>query len=1073
MIVSDIFNDAAEVLGVSDETYVLNKLSDAVQLLANKNDYRCLIGYVDICACSDGRTLALPRNIDVPMAVNIEGKPALFRNQWYEFHLNGFGSNDRSGNLTWTDVGYFPTAMDIVRNGYLVALADSKVDLGKKVRVFGYDDQKHWIRTQDEDGNWLDGFLVPVNIIGDYPAGVITADSTRLFVRNATVNETNSFSILSGANDFVSGAYAKITQLAAPVITPIDYGSSYYLRKADDGTISLHTSRSGALTNTEKIIFTSLGATSQVTLKDTRAIRVQTKFVLGASANLATGNRISFTAATMPTGILAGVDYYVNVIDTTNVTLHPTQTKATNNVERIDVSTAGAGITASVKQDLAPITTLDFAINHNFSTGDGVLAANGTGTLPSPLTQGLTYFVRTVSAKKITLHLAQADAIAGLNPIILTDNGAGTSTIVKQIAASASAGSTSNIQCSAHGLASGDFCQFSTTGVLPTPITQGTVYLAGTPLSANSFSLQDTSAAAVNITAVGSGQLYLVLSRAFTIGFTSQWRSNVADLVTGAIAKVDSTGSLPVATPILSESSDYYIRKIDSETLELFTSLAKANDSSSRVITSRKRTANVAAVTTQSAHGFSNGDLIDLSGIGSDMDGTLATVGITDGGGSYVQGSTVTLENGAGNQATATIDVAVGVITGFTIVDSGSNFVAGEALTLTGGGGTLAVVTVGTVTDNVNKTATSTYNQQKASVTVTSPTEFEYASTGLNEALTTEPNVGTAYFSDVKVTALGSGILSLVFDRSGSFAPLSSNFDIESADYLLDAATIRLATTDTLPTPFLPATDYRLNKNDDGSVSIEDLNGVAITIANIGKGTHDLSISRDFAPTLATGFDVTANAYDDGDSVTVSATTLPTPFVAHTAYYVRQVGENAIELYDTASNARNVGSTAGRIRPVSVGASIQILQTLANIKVSSITKIRKEQINLYINLYCFDDGRDNGLTNLARLYPDEIETNYRRIQLGVNCSWARIRYQYTVFNLYSLNDHIPIQNKQAILLMLRSISMRQKDFIELSEAHEQKAVQYMEEEEAQKRGPEAYSIAFYDSTWTNSHEDIN
>lgn len=1152
MLVSDIFDDAVAVLGNSDENYVLGKLTDTLQLLANKNDYRALTNFINICTCSDGKTLALPRYIETVMALNIDDQPAIPRNYWYWFNLNGHGSNASvSGDLTWTDLGFSPVAMDIIRAGYVIAIADSKTDLGKKVRVYGYDENGRWIRSQETDGTWKDGLEVPINVYSDFPSGVPTPDTQRIFVRKFTPAEMKEFTSLTN-HDFTTGAEVQVDLSVAPIPAPLVSGDSYFIQKISDTKVKFHSTRTGALTDTDEIIITSVGVNSAVSVKDKRQAIVKTKFTSSTPNQILDNSRVSFTAGVFPVNIVANKDYYLRTIDTYSFYIYENQEDATNQTNAINVSTVGTAVVAEVKQALNPYTQLSFQINHNFITGDSIVLSNSGGSLPSPLAAGTTYYVYKINAKKITLHTTSAEALTGTNPVVMTTTGQGTSSVVKQIASTASTGSSNNIQATAHGFAEGDFVQFSTTGALPTPVGSGTVYLVGTPLTADVFTLKDTSAAAINITAVGSGQLYVVISRAFTVSFDSNWKTDTTNLTTGDVVRVDSTIVLPTTNPVISEGTDYYVRKVADSKIQLFDTLANSSDASIRLTATIARTSNVATITTSANHSLTTGDYVDVSGVESSVQDTLTTITITAGGNSYTQGDTITFVDGAGNQATArvvnasggiatvtvaaggagytngatvtltngaksatgTITTAVGVITAITIVTSGSAWVVADALTLTGGGGaggtfTVATVSstsgaitnlslidsgggftvagaltpsggtgtggtfaVATVTDNVNKSLTSTFNVERVAITVTGATTFTYASIGLNRASATDTG-GTVVRSSIKVTTLGAGDLFLVLRRSVNSQVASDNLLIDSIEYLKDLATIQFETTGVLPSPFAVSTDY-LVKISGSDVYIETMSGTAIPITAIGSGLHYVKITKVFTPVLPTNFVISDNIYENGDELTFYLGTdavAPSPLVDGTKYYARYIDSDSVELYASRSQAIATGSTTGRVQPLTSGSGDLFLrQFLTNTKFSRVDKIRKDRTNLFISLYCFDDGRTYNYTNLARMYPDEIEPQYRRISVGQCCSSVRIAYQQRNFTLYSQDDFIPIENKQAILLMLRNIMMRGKDFVDLSEAHEQKAVQYMEEEERAKRGPAGLSIQVIDSPLNDGYQ---
>lgn len=159
LTVAEIYDDAKEIFGHCLETKLFRKITDAVQLLANKGEIDPLVGYVDLCA--DGQCITLPREIETVMAVNIGGRPSLGRDELFSFHLNGPGDTwVPCQDYTWINSGGFPTYRDLKCPGKLIAFLDNSADNGAKVRVFGYDDQNRPLRTQ-VGNSWEDGYLVP------------------------------------------------------------------------------------------------------------------------------------------------------------------------------------------------------------------------------------------------------------------------------------------------------------------------------------------------------------------------------------------------------------------------------------------------------------------------------------------------------------------------------------------------------------------------------------------------------------------------------------------------------------------------------------------------------------------------------------------------------------------------------------------------------------------------------------------------------------------------------------------------------------------------------------------------
>lgn len=162
IIVGDIFEDIQAVLGTCDEAVTYNKINEAQEELANLANWDPMTISLDICtsACE----ITLPDDIEVPLAINVGGRPADFRNKWFEFHMNGPGSECCSTGCdnNWQDLGNFPTFRDPIQPSQVVTYPEIDEAIGSNLRVYGYDENDKWIMTEDSNGVMQDGFDVPI-----------------------------------------------------------------------------------------------------------------------------------------------------------------------------------------------------------------------------------------------------------------------------------------------------------------------------------------------------------------------------------------------------------------------------------------------------------------------------------------------------------------------------------------------------------------------------------------------------------------------------------------------------------------------------------------------------------------------------------------------------------------------------------------------------------------------------------------------------------------------------------------------------------------------------------------------
>lgn len=158
--VSRIWNEAKRIVGNHDDAYLFQRITDAVELLANKGDWDPLLGTLDICASS--RVVSLPPEVETILALNMLGRPAVARDELFQFHINGPGSCGNPIRYEWTDMADACTYRELLAPSHLIAYCTETEDVGKELRVYGFDEHNNVLRTKTANG-WEDGWIVPVN----------------------------------------------------------------------------------------------------------------------------------------------------------------------------------------------------------------------------------------------------------------------------------------------------------------------------------------------------------------------------------------------------------------------------------------------------------------------------------------------------------------------------------------------------------------------------------------------------------------------------------------------------------------------------------------------------------------------------------------------------------------------------------------------------------------------------------------------------------------------------------------------------------------------------------------------
>lgn len=137
MLVRDIKSDVKSVLDFCDDTTVFNRISHAVEVLANKGAWDSLSAYMDIV--SQNRVITLPRDVETPIKLNINSNPSFSRTQLYEFLLNGPGNDMRDTvDYSWMNKGNVPVMAQPAAPAVLKVYSATPDD-GKRVLIYGLD----------------------------------------------------------------------------------------------------------------------------------------------------------------------------------------------------------------------------------------------------------------------------------------------------------------------------------------------------------------------------------------------------------------------------------------------------------------------------------------------------------------------------------------------------------------------------------------------------------------------------------------------------------------------------------------------------------------------------------------------------------------------------------------------------------------------------------------------------------------------------------------------------------------------------------------------------------------------
>jgi hypothetical protein len=683
-----------------------------------------------------------------------------------------------------------------------------------------------------------------------------------------------------------------------------------------------------------------------------------------------------------------------------------------------------------------------------------------SGVTASPLVNSGLYYIRAVDPLRVSLHSSRLDARTGQSPVVITEV---TDPAGMSLSESRGVSVRTKFQ-SATTLSLADLSQvvFEAT-TFPTGIAALTPYFIKSS-GTNAFTIFESQALAetgespVNVSAAGSGVIARALIKAdpyTTLAFTVSHDMSTGDAVTAR----NAGGALP--TPLIAGTT-YYVRKLTATTMQLHATVSDAVAGTNPIVLTTSGSGTNAIVkliaatvitgassqATAAGHGLSDGSFVQFSSTGT-LPAPLIQTDV------YTCKTPLTAD-------TFTIKAANGTdVVTLTSTGSGSLFVnvsrafsvgftnawkmetdgrtIGEAVRFFNNTGALPV------TSPSVDAATTYYLRVLSADSVEVYTTLAYAT---NLAATT---------GRLAITSLGGGELYISVDYAVTAAIRDSFMDLEYNGFLSNLAPIRFTTDGSLPSPLLAGADYKARIDGDGNFSVLDSAGAAVTITAIGFGAHELLLQRVFAAEPSTAIVVPAQVYQTGDAVTfVTKGLLPSPLVVETAYYLRPISDNLVEIYAQHAQAIDLNSTAGRIQLFDLGEGVfKALQELDPILVAAVSQIEKPETAGFVLLYAWDNGNANALTLLADMHPADTNPKYRRIRVGKDCASVRMKYRKRSFRVTSSRDFINLDSRLAIILMVKSQDLLRKNFFDESERYQKKAVELLNNRNRALDGPRA------------------
>lgn len=163
--VSTIYKRAKAIVGACGDEALFEKLTEAVDVLANKGEFDPLLLSVDIIPSE--RFVTLPSLVETVLGVTISDTPTIGQNRLYEYHLNGPGNKDFSpSGYRWVRDGFqFPIFITPAPGFQLAVVLDVAADANCEVWAEGFLADGTAVRSEPTVGTWVDGYRVPTTAV--------------------------------------------------------------------------------------------------------------------------------------------------------------------------------------------------------------------------------------------------------------------------------------------------------------------------------------------------------------------------------------------------------------------------------------------------------------------------------------------------------------------------------------------------------------------------------------------------------------------------------------------------------------------------------------------------------------------------------------------------------------------------------------------------------------------------------------------------------------------------------------------------------------------------------------------
>lgn len=103
--------------------------------------------------------------------------------------------------------------------------------------------------------------------------------------------------------------------------------------------------------------------------------------------------------------------------------------------------------------------------------------------------------------------------------------------------------------------------------------------------------------------------------------------------------------------------------------------------------------------------------------------------------------------------------------------------------------------------------------------------------------------------------------------------------------------------------------------------------------------------------------------------------------------------------------------------------------------IARIDRVQKATTNGFLRLLAIDTADESAHTLIGHYLPWETSPRYRRMRVP-DRSWVRIKYRRNDIEVRGIGDYINLENREALLLLLRSVRFRHDNQLEAARNYE-------------------------------------